>query len=114
MNRKKAQPVARQTETKTYVNRPPSWLVQLGQSLGKWPPLRGTSKQVFWAERLRRDRLAVARHRAPKLVDALVPIEDAVWWISTRDTPLDSLSWPRRDQVVRIFVVQLPQETTPS
>jgi hypothetical protein len=78
------------------VNPPPRWLVHLGQSLTRPTLLRGTARQVAWAEALRRTRLASARYQAPALVDAFLAIEAASWW---------------SDQAVRVFTLRLPEDT---
>lgn len=87
--------------TDTIVRPPPSWLISAARAAPSRPvPLRGTAKQVAWAESIRRDRITYARARAgPPIVAVLGIIEDSTWWIANRDTPLVDLDWPSPDQI---------------
>src|SRR3954453_23054619 len=81
----------------------PEWLAELARSAPAKPvPLRGTSKQVGWAEQLRKVRLTYVRaKRDETLLAALSLIEDSTWWLANRDAPLAELDWPSPDQVAR-------------
>jgi hypothetical protein len=60
----------------TTANPPPPWLVTIGRNAPPGPvPLRGSVKQVAWAEAIRKVKLATARVRAPHLVAALRVID---------------------------------------
>jgi hypothetical protein len=86
----------------TTANPPPPWLVAIGRNAPPGPvPLRGSAKQVAWAETIRKTKLTTARVRAPHLVGALKVIEFSGWWIGNRNRGLDELKWPSPDEVAR-------------
>jgi hypothetical protein len=79
--------------------RPPPWLIEVAAGhTGPPVPLRGTPRQIAWAERLRSSRLAFCRRRAPELVGILSTITDATWWIANGESGLGDLKWPSPDQ----------------
>jgi hypothetical protein len=56
------------------------------------PPLDGSLKQVAWAERLREQLIrALEQSGALDLVDRVLAVRDATWFIANRDRPLTAL-----------------------
>jgi hypothetical protein len=56
------------------------------------PPLDGSLKQVAWAERLREQLIrALEQSGAVDLVDRVLAVRDATWFIANRDRPLAAL-----------------------
>ena len=52
------------------------------------PALTGSEKQVAWAERIRRERLAAAFRKAPNVAAHFFELTEAKWWIDNRSTDL--------------------------
>lgn len=48
------------------------------------PQLKGTPRQVTWAESIRAERLPIWEERAPDSVDIARSVCDATWWIANR------------------------------
>ena len=82
---------------------PPPWLAELSASAPARPvPLRGTGKQVSWAEGLRKTRLTVARSRGETaLLNVLLIIEDSTYYICNKAVPMAELPWPVPEQIAR-------------
>lgn len=79
---------------------PPEWLVAASAGVKAPVPLQGTPKQVAWADKIRKARLAFVRHRKDARALAVFSIiKDSTWWISAAETPLAELRWPDRHQV---------------
>ena len=56
------------------------------------PPLDGSLKQAAWAERLREELIrALEQTGALDLVDRVLAVRDATWFIANRDRPLAAL-----------------------
>ena len=56
------------------------------------PPLEGSTKQVAWAEQLRGELIHGAERAGDlDLVDRILAVSDATWFIAARDHPLDTL-----------------------
>jgi hypothetical protein len=62
--------------------------------------LEGTFRQVEYATSIRRSMLAVARRYHPELVDLLLCVRDATWFLGNRNRPLDQLRWPSPGQMI--------------
>jgi len=62
--------------------------------------LVGTPKQVAFGESVRRSMLAVLRRSAPEdVLELLLSVKDATWWIANRNKPLDEIRWPSAHQI---------------
>lgn len=60
------------------------------------PPLRGTPKQVKWAQALRPRMLAPRiAASAPALFAAMKSITDSTWWIANHNRNFENWTWPK-------------------
>jgi hypothetical protein len=63
---------------------------------GPLPPLLGTEAQARFAASVRPRMLAqLSSALTPDQLAAVRSIDDAGWWLSHRDKPLDRFHWPR-------------------
>lgn len=54
------------------------------------PELVGSEKQVDWAGKIRRERLAAALRQDPEAAQSLAGQTEAKWWIDHRSQPIGS------------------------
>ena len=52
------------------------------------PPLRGSPRQVAWAETIRLQQLAALCRAMPGIVEQAAQLDDARWWIEHRSDPV--------------------------
>ena|SRR5438128_3692 len=81
--------------------RPPDWLLEAAEAYtGEPVELRGTPKQIGWAETIRHRALLAARHRGDdQLVAVFGVIVAASWFIANRARNAWEVRWPTRGQV---------------
>lgn len=58
------------------------------------PELTGSEKQVAWADKIRRERLAAASRNDPEVAKRFVGQTDAKWWIDNRGANLARIVSP--------------------
>lgn len=64
------------------------------------PVLTGSERQVAWAERIRRQRLAGAVRKHPEIAQRLIAQGEAKWWIDNRDIDLAAISLPKLTSII--------------
>lgn len=62
-------------------------------------PLEGTTGQVAYGESVRRSMLSVARRYHPELVDMLMCVRDATWFLGNKTRQVGQLRWPSPAQL---------------